>query len=231
LGGTVIGSSEGAPEGYLVRVVDELAEVTGLAVTRAPDLFDATEYPDDVARLSGNVALACHALAKSAQDLRLLSSGPECGLGELTLPAVQAGSSFFPGKINPVIPETVIQCDILVGGQDAAVQRCVALGEGHLNLWEETMCFLVLDNIRMLTKAARLFGELCLEGVTFNAEVCERYAHSSIPEIVTIKEAEGYAAVSAAIKTLGMAEFLRQHRVRRGNDETGEVGLGQGLAR
>jgi aspartate ammonia-lyase len=212
LGGTVIGSSVGAPGSYVRHVVEELADVTGLPVTRAPDLFDATEYPDDVARLSGNVATACHILAKFAQDLRLLSSGPECGLEELILPAVQAGSTFFPGKVNPVIPETVIQCDILVTGNDAAIQRCLAMGEGHLNLWEETMCFLLLDNIRMLTKAALLFDEHCLSGVQFNAEISEGYAHSAIPEVVTIKETEGYARTSSAIKELGIDEFLRRHR-------------------
>ncbi|MDR1430700.1 MAG: hypothetical protein LBI99_01095, partial [Propionibacteriaceae bacterium] len=106
-------------------------------------------------------------------------------------------------------------CDILLCGNDAAIQRCLVMGEGHLNLWEETMGFLLLDNMRMFTQAAGLFGRLCLAGVEFNAEVCERYAHSSIPEITTIKEAEGYALVSNAVNELGMAEFLRQHREKK----------------
>jgi aspartate ammonia-lyase len=211
LGGTVIGSGAGAPAAYRSQVVAKLAAATGLDLRPAPDLYAATQYPDDLARLSSAVTQASHVLAKFAQDLRWLSSGPECGLGELRLPATQAGSSFFPGKVNPVIPETVIQADILIAGQDAAAQRCLALGEGHLNPWEETMGFLVLDNLRMLARAADLFERLCLAGVEFEPEICERYAHSAVPQVVAITEDEGYGAVSAAIEEEGMAAFLARH--------------------
>jgi aspartate ammonia-lyase len=211
LGGTVIGSGAGATAGYRQRVVADLAAVTGLPVVLSADLYDASQYPDDLARLSGDIAITSHLVTKFAQDLRWLSSGPECGLGELTLPAVQAGSSFFPGKVNPVIPETIIQCDLLVSGNDTIVQRAISMGEGHLSLWTETMGFLVIDNLRMLTRAITLFARRCLAGVEFNADVCQRYATSTVPTICRMKDAQGYRATTDQIKADGAAQVAQNY--------------------
>ncbi|MGC4154936.1 MAG: lyase family protein [Propionicimonas sp.] len=212
LGGTVIGSGAGAQPQYRDRIVGALGESTGLNVTPARDLYDATQYPDDLARLSGGLAIASHLLAKFAGDLRLLSSGPECGLGEISLPATQAGSSFFPGKVNPVIPEMVIQCDLLVTGNDATIQRCLGLGELHLNLWDSTMGFLLLDNLRMLTRAVTLFATHCVQGIQIDAQVCEDYARATMPSLVRLKDELGYQAVSDGIKEHGAAVFVRHHK-------------------
>ncbi len=212
LGGTVIGSGAGADPRYRDRVIGALAEETGLSVTLAPDLYDATQYPDDLARLSGDVVITSHLLAKFAADLRLLSSGPECGLGEITLPVTQAGSSFFPGKVNPVIPEMVIQCDLLVTGNDATVQRCLGMGELHLNLWEPTMGFLLLDNLRMLTHAVSRFAAHCVSGIEINRQVCEGYARATMPSLVRLKDELGYRAVSDGIKQHGAAGFVQHHQ-------------------
>lgn len=212
LGGTVIGSGAGADPRYRATVVDRLAEVTGLAVVPAADLYAATQYPDDLARLSSAATVTSHVLAKFAADLRLLSSGPECGFGEISLPATQAGSSFFPGKVNPVIPETVLSCDLLVTGNDATIQRCLALGETYLNLWDSTMGFLLLDNLAMLTRVVRLFTRLCVAGIQVNADTCERYANATMPSLVRLKDELGYRAVSDGVKHSGAAEFVRRHR-------------------
>lgn len=212
LGGTVIGSGAGADPRYRDRIVAALADATGLDVTLAPDLYDATQYPDDLARLSGDVTIASHLLAKFAGDLRLLSSGPECGLGEIALPATQAGSSFFPGKVNPVLPEMVIQCDLLVTGNDATVQRCLGLGETHLNLWDSTMGFLLLDNLRMLARAVTLFATHCVAGIEVDRQVCEGYARATMPSLVRLKDQLGYRAVSDGIREHGAAVFVQHHQ-------------------
>lgn len=212
LGGTVIGSGAGADPRYRGIVLDALADETGLPVTAAPDLYAATQYPDDLARLSAEVAVTSHLLAKFAADLRLLSSGPECGLGEISLPETQAGSSFFPGKVNPVLPEMMIQCDLLVTGNDATVQRCLGMGEIYLNLWDSTMGFLLLDNLRMLATAVRRFETHCVRGIEVNAQVCEGYAQATMPSLVRLKDELGYRAVSDGVKQLGAAEFIQHHQ-------------------
>jgi aspartate ammonia-lyase len=203
LGGTVIGSGIGASSAYREAVVPILAEVTGLPLQLLPDLYDAAQYSDDLGRLSSEVRLTSAVLVKLAKDLRLLSSGPETGLSELNLPAVQAGSSFFPGKVNPVIPETVIHCGLLINGHDAVIQSAVELGEVHLNLADGLMGTLLLDNMLMLSRTAVMFEARCLSGITINEETCNSYADSFIPLIVDLKERYGYEQVSLWMKQWG----------------------------
>lgn len=200
LGGTVIGSGTGASSSYRDKIIDAACDITGLALKRRPNLYDAAQYPDDLAELSALIRRIAAILEKFAQDLRLLSSGPETGLQELRLPAVQAGSSFFPGKINPVIPETMIQCSMLIGGNDAVVQRSLSMGETFLNPWEEMVGFLLIESCRMLERCNNLFLEYCFEGIEINKETCEKYSTSKIPYIVTMKENYGYEYVSKFIK-------------------------------
>ncbi|TXK82594.1 aspartate ammonia-lyase [Paenibacillus sp. N3.4] len=203
LGGTVIGSGMGASSSYREAVIPLLAEVTGLHLQERADLYDAAQYPDDLGRLSSEIRLTSVVLVKLAKDLRLLSSGPETGLSELVLPAVQAGSSFFPGKVNPVIPETVIQCGLLINGNDSVIQSAVELGEVHLNLADGLMGTLLLDNMQMLWRAAVIFESKCLFGITVNEDICKRYADSFIPLIVDLKEQYGYEQVALWIKQWG----------------------------
>ncbi|MCY9692033.1 lyase family protein [Paenibacillus alginolyticus] len=200
LGGTVIGSGIGASTPYREAVVPILAEITGLPLQLRSDLYDAAQYPDDLGRLSSEVRLTSAVLVKLAKDLRLLSSGPETGLAELTLPAVQAGSSFFPGKVNPVIPETVIHCGLLINGHDSVIQSAVELGEVHLNLADGLMGTLLLDNMQMLSRTTVIFESRCLSGISVNEETCKRYADSFIPLIVDLKEAYGYEQVALWMK-------------------------------
>ncbi|MCD8350835.1 MAG: hypothetical protein LUC93_09525 [Planctomycetaceae bacterium] len=212
MGWTVIGSGAGAPDAYRDHILRCLRETTGLDLHWRDYPYDAAQYPDDLAAASSAVRSLSAVLAKSARDLRILSSGPECGLGELSLPAVQAGSSFFPGKVNPVIPEMVIHCDMLVAGNDSIIQGIPGMGEMHINLWEVTAGFLLLDNIRMLSQAMERYDALCLAGVTVNCSHCESHAVSRIPFVVECKERLGYECVSNRIKQEGLDAFIRSEK-------------------
>jgi len=212
IGWTVIGSGTGAGDGYRKYILQELAAVTGKGFQWCEDPYCAAQYPTDLAQLSAEVRMIAEILCKLAEDIRLLSSGPETGLGEISVPPVQAGSSFFPGKVNPVIPETMMQCTMLIEGNDSIIQNAMGKGEIHLNLWEEMMGFLLMDNISRLTKMISLFGTKCVDGITANKEVCESYANSSIPLIVDFKEKYGYKALSDRIKKEGLNNVVRALR-------------------
>ncbi len=212
LGWTVIGSGIGASDAYREIIVEELRNVTGKNFTWSQNMYDAAEYPDDLADISAEVRVIAEIMAKLARDLRLLSSGPEAGFKEIILPAVQKGSSFFPGKVNPVIPETMIQCSMLISGNDSVIQGCVGAGEIHLNLWEDMMGFLLMDNIRQLTKALKLFREHCLKNARLNEENCRKYANSSMAQVVDLKEDVSYTDLSDAISEQGTAEIIEQYK-------------------
>ena len=212
LGWTVIGTGTGAPQAYRDEILPALKEVFDCPVTWRENPLDAAQYPDDLAAVSSLVNRLAQILAKLARDLRLLSSGPETGLGELSLPAVQAGSSFFPGKVNPVLPEMMIQCAMLVDGHNGILQRAVGLGEIHINLWEEMMGFLLLDSVSMLLCSMRNMLRYCVDGIRINEEACRKYALSRIPLIVACKERYGYQYLSSRIKEEGLEAVVADLR-------------------
>lgn len=176
LGGTVIGTGDGAPLRYRERVLPILSEIAGWALVAPEPLADALQNSDDIAAVSAQLALLGQALIKIAQDLRLLASGPQGGFGEISLPHVQAGSSFFAGKQNPVVPETVIQCAFQVLGCDRAVQAAVEHAELYLNVFDGLAAVNVLDAIDMLTGAVDRFETRCLRGLRANTERCRALA-------------------------------------------------------
>jgi aspartate ammonia-lyase len=210
LGGTVVGSGSGASEEYRKVIVSCLIETTGFPLNWRESLYDAAQYPDDLAQLSSEIHFISSILLKLAKDLRLLASGPDTGLNELKLPAVQAGSSFFPGKVNPVIAETMIQCSMLEAGNQSIIQSLLAMGEVHLNIWEGMMGILLMQNISMLTKAMSIFHDYCLIGIEANKEQCEQYASSFIPMVVELKEKYGYQQVSKWVKELSKEELKKK---------------------
>lgn len=218
LGGTVVGTGSGAPMAYQQEILQALRETTGLSVSWQESLLDAAQYPDRLAETSSAVMRLSQILTKFSRDLRLLSSGPETGLGELHLPAVQAGSSFFPGKVNPVLPEMMIQCAFLIEGHDHIIQQAVGLGEVHINLWEEMIGFLLMDNVLMLTRAMEKMRVHCLNGITLDEAVCRAYAASSIPQIVEAKEKYGYAYLSQRIKDEGMDAVVKDLKKQSSNE-------------
>jgi len=176
LGGTVIGDGTGAPALYRERVVEHLCALTGRPLDLRGDLGDAAQNSDDLAAVSAESALLADVLMKVAQDLRLLSSGPAGGFGEIRLPATQEGSSFFPGKVNPVIPETLLQCGMQVLGCDRAAHAALERAELNLNVFEPVVAVNVMDALGMLTAALGTFTERCLVGLTANVERCAALA-------------------------------------------------------
>ncbi len=220
LGWTVIGSGIGANDAYRDAVLEELKGITGKTYSWSQDMYDAAEYPDDLADVSAEIRIISEIMSKLARDLRILSSGPEAGFKEILLPHVQKGSSFFPGKVNPVIPETMIQCSMLISGNDSIIQGCVGAGEIHINLWEDMMGFLLMNNIIRLNRALKLFDKNCLAGIQLNEEKCKEYANSSVPQAVDMKEELGYQAVSKEVGRKGFAATIRDFRdsrIRKGD--------------
>ena len=215
LGWTVVGTGSGATAEYRQKILPSLREVFGEDLVWRASSYDAAEYPDDLAGVSGLVNRTGQILAKLARDLRILSSGPETGLMELVVPPVQKGSSFFPGKVNPVMAEMMVQCSMLVYGHDCVIQNALGLGEIHLNVWEEMMGFLLMDSIGMMTKSVSLFTEKCLAGIEINNAVCESYASARIPLVTSFKDRYGYKYLSDWVKREGydaVAEALKRER-------------------
>lgn len=181
LGGTVVGSGEGASAGYRDRVIDALARVTGFPLRRRESLFDAAQNGDDLGAVSGALAQLAVGLLKLAQDVRLLSSGPETGFGELALPAVMEGSSFFRGKVNPLVPESLMHCCFLVLGADRAAQESCAHAELQLNGFETVAAISVLDALAMLGAAVERFDVSCLRGLEADVARCRAHVAHAHP--------------------------------------------------
>jgi aspartate ammonia-lyase len=179
LGGTAIGSGDGAPAAYRRAIMRRLGEVTARKLLRSANLYDAAQNIDELGALASALGLLAEVLLKIAQDLRLLSSGPGAGFGEIKLPAVQEGSSFFPGKINPVIPETLMQCCFQVLGSERAARLALEHGELNLNVFEGAALVNILDAIAMLDSAVGKFVEKCALGITANGDRCRALAASS----------------------------------------------------
>ncbi|MBI1860759.1 MAG: aspartate ammonia-lyase [Deltaproteobacteria bacterium] len=174
LGGTVIGDGTGASAAYRTCVLDLLKDVTGIAWVARENLFDAAQNSDDLGTFSGSLVSLGRLYLKFAKDLRLLSSGPAAGLNEISLKSTIEGSSFFPGKINPMIPETVIQCAIQIIGNHAAVQSALEQTELNLNVFESVMAANLNDSLRILEQATRLIST-CVDTLEINRAVCERH--------------------------------------------------------
>lgn len=214
LGGTICGRSEDVPAGYLDRIIPALREASGdEAYQQAADLFDAAQNPDHLVAVSSGLDLLARGLIKIAKDLRLLGSGPQAGLGELHLPAVQPGSSIMPGKVNPVIPEFLIQACFRVIGNHAACTAGLDHGELDLNVWESSMTFSVLDSLELLTDAVGVFNTRCIAGLEANPLTNRAHCRSIIPRLTRLAQRHGYQRVTAVCKAassdiLKLEEYL-----------------------
>ncbi|HXW83081.1 MAG TPA: lyase family protein [Candidatus Binataceae bacterium] len=175
LGGTVIGSGAGTSASYRGAVIARLREVTGMNLRRRANLYDAAQNIDDLGAVAAELGLLAELLIKLAQDLRLLASGPAGGFGEIILPAVQEGSSFFAGKINPVVPETLMLCCFEVLGCERAARLGLERGELNLNVFEPAAAANILDAMSMLRRALGSFRE-CVTGLEANLERCAELA-------------------------------------------------------
>lgn len=180
LGATAIGTSLNAVQGFSELSIHYLAKCTKLNVSKAEDLIEATS--DCGAHVMVHSALKRLAvkLSKVCNDLRLLSSGPRCGINEINLPKMQAGSSIMPAKVNPVIPEVVNQVCFKVMGNDITVTMAAEAGQLQLNVMEPAIAQAMFESISLLTNACRTLADKCVKGITVNTEICQNYVFNSI---------------------------------------------------
>lgn len=180
LGATAIGSGINASAYYRTHIAEELSEIAGRPFTIADDLFDATENLDGFSAVSGALKACALSLSKMCNDLRLLSSGPRCGLNEINLPPRQNGSSIMPGKVNPVIPEVVTQAAFLVAGHDTTITMAAEAGQLELNAFEPVTFHCLFESFTALTGAVRTLTDNCVKGITANADRCLTLEQNSV---------------------------------------------------
>ena len=194
MGATAIGTGLNAPRGYADAVRTHLSRITGLAMITAPDLVEATADTGSFVQLSGVLKRCAVKLSKICNDLRLLSSGPRAGFGEINLPAMQPGSSIMPGKVNPVIPEVVNQvCFDIIGG-DITVTMAAEAGQLQLNVFEPVIAFRLLGGISALTNACVVLRERCVNGITANPDRMRQFVEQSIGIVTALVPVIGYEA-------------------------------------
>src|SRR3954468_20311967 len=192
MGATAIGTGINAPPKYAAIVCRELSAVTGLKMITAPDLVEATADTGSFVQLSGVLKRCAVKLSKICNDLRLLSSGPRAGLGEINLPAMQPGSSIMPGKVNPVIPEMVNQvCFEIIGG-DMTVTMAAEAGQLQLNVFEPVIAYRLLSGIGALTNACTVLRERCVDGITANPDRMRQFVEQSIGIVTALVPVLGY---------------------------------------
>jgi fumarate hydratase class II len=218
LGGTAVGTGINAPPGFAAAVIARLADSLGLPLSEASDHFEAQGGRDALVELSGVLRTVAVSLLKLANDLRLMNSGPSAGLAEIHLPDLQPGSSIMPGKVNPVIPEVVVQVAAQVIGNDAAVAFAGATGNFELNVALPVMARNLLESIRLLASASRALGDRCIRGLRADVDRCRRYAESSPAIVTALAPHLGYEVAADVVK-----EAARSHRTLR------EVVVDQGL--
>ncbi|MFE5700524.1 lyase family protein [Rhodococcus koreensis] len=194
LGATAVGTGLGAPQGYRAITVRELASVTGRDLHPAPDMFDALANLDPYAAIADAGARAGLTMAKIAADIRLLSSGPAGGFGDLTIPAVQAGSSIMPAKVNPAIPEYVMQLSYRIRGAANTVQCAVAAGELELNIMEPVIVDSIITILADITAAATSFARRCVAGITWDGPRRQENLRGALDTWVTLAATTGYEA-------------------------------------
>ena len=201
LGGTAVGTGLNAPKGFARGVIARLAGESGLPLTEARDHFEAQSGRDALVEASGAVRTIAVSLYKCANDLRWMGSGPRAGLAEIHLPDLQPGSSIMPGKVNPVIPEAVCQVVAQVIGNDAAVAFGGAAGNFELNIMLPVIGRNLLESIRILASASRLFADKCIAGIEADVERLRRYALSSPAIATALNPYIGYEQAAKVVKT------------------------------
>ncbi|HKU31323.1 MAG TPA: MFS transporter [Arthrobacter sp.] len=199
IGATVLETGTGAPEGYRELCVQELSASVGRQLQGAEDLVDALSHLDPYASVASAGARAAITMAKIAADLRVLSSEPVGGTGEVIPPATQAGSSIMPGKINPVIPEFVMQLSYRIRGRAHTVECAVAAGELELNIMEPVIVDSLLNIIDDLSTGAETFARKCITGLSWDGPRLEENLNAGFDRWVTMASEQGYDATSLEV--------------------------------
>ncbi len=200
LGGTATGTGLNTHPEFAERVRKLLHEETGLEISPPADPFEATAARDGLVEASGALKVVAVSLTKIANDIRFLGSGPRAGLAELRLPELQKGSSIMPGKVNPVIPEVVTQVAAQVIGNDQAITIGGLQGHFELNVFIPLMARNLLDSVKLLASAVRLFAEKCVDGIEANRERCEHYAELTLSAATALNPYIGYDKATEIVK-------------------------------
>jgi fumarate hydratase class II len=224
LGGTAVGTGINTPPGFSAAVITELAAESGLPITEARDHFEAQGARDALVELSGALRVLAVSLTKICNDLRWMSSGPNAGLGEVHLPDLQPGSSIMPGKVNPVIPEAVLQVCAQVVGHDAAIGWAGAAGNFELNVMVPVIARALLEQIRLLANGSRLLAERTVAGIEPDVERARALAESS-PSIVTpLNRVLGYETAARIAKhSVAQRITVKEAALALGVVERGEI--------
>src|SRR5580692_11625092 len=211
LGGTAVGTGLNSHPEFAGKVMGYLWNRTGVAFREARNHFEAQGAKDGLVEASAQLRTIAVSLFKIANDIRLLSSGPRCGIGELQLPATQPGSSIMPGKVNPVMCEAVIQVCAQVFGNDTAVYWGGATGQLELNVMMPMIAHNVLESIRLLTNVMRVFQDKCIAGITVNRERCEELVEQSMALVTSLAPIIGYdRAAEIAKESVQTGKTIRQ---------------------
>jgi fumarate hydratase class II len=200
LGGTAVGTGLNTPPEFPPRVIAKLSEATGIQFKQAPSLFEALGSRDAAVEASGALRTVACSLMKIANDLRWLSSGPHCGIGEIILPSLQPGSSIMPGKVNPVIPEAVRMIAAQVIGNDVTIAIGGQGGDFELNVMMPVIVYNLLQSIQLLAKGSQVLADMGVSGIEANRERCESLIEGSLAMVTSLAPKIGYDAAAKIAK-------------------------------
>jgi aspartate ammonia-lyase len=200
LGGSAVGTGINTHPGYRALAIKKLAKISGQRLTPAEDMRWAMQSCAPMADISAALRNLALEIIRISNDLRLLSSGPNTGLNEIHLPALQPGSSIMPGKVNPVLPELAAMVAFQVIGNDTATALAVQAGQLELNVMMPTMAYSTLQSITILTNMLRELDHQCIRGITANQARCEFYAHSTVSLATALNPYIGYARAAEIAK-------------------------------
>ena len=211
LGGTAVGTGLNAAPGYRKRVVEELSRITNRPLRATEDYFEAMQSLSPFVALSSALRTLATDVIRITNDLRLLSSGPNTGLAEINLPAVQPGSSIMPGKVNPVIAEMNAMVCFQVMGNDLVIATAAQAGQVELNVMMPVVAFNLLTSLSILTNALTVLRERCVEGITANEERCRWYVEHSVGLVTALNPRIGYArAAEIAKRAIAKGKTIRE---------------------
>ncbi len=239
IGGTAVGTGLSAPRKFIFNVIEKLRKLTGIGLARAENLVENTQNLDVFSEVSGILKAHAVNLIKISNDLRLMSSGPAAGLSEITLPAVQVGSSIMPGKVNPVIPELAAQVGIKVIGNDVVIDQCVAGGQLELNHNLPMLAFSFLESLELLINTNKTLRENCINGIKANKKNIKKMVESSHATLTALLPELGYNKITEITKAnpenikeyLIQNNFLTQERFNELTSPEAVLALGQGKLR
>ncbi|MEM9726175.1 MAG: class II fumarate hydratase [Pseudomonadota bacterium] len=216
-GGTAVGTGLNAKPGFDVKVAEEIATITGFAFETAENKFEALAAHDAVVEMSGALKVCAASLFKIANDIRFLGSGPRCGLGELSLPENEPGSSIMPGKVNPTQAEALTQVCAHVMGNDAAIGFAGSQGHFELNVFKPMMIYNLLQSMQLLGDAARAFTDNCVNGIEANRERIDKLLNESLMLVTALAPEIGYDNAATVAKTAHKnGTTLREEAVKLG---------------